>query len=69
MGRAFHHDYRRRCIYHITIKKHPDMPAFGALAGNLPDVHIGRSKLGQVIANNIARIPALNPKLKVLSMP
>lgn len=42
------------------------MPAFGALAGNLPDVHIGRSKLGQVIANNIARIPVLNPKLKVL---
>lgn len=66
MGRAFHHDYRRKCTYHITIKKHPDMPPFGFLAGKLPSVYISRSALGQVIVRNIAAIPLLNPNLKVL---
>ena len=66
MGRALHHDYRRRCIYHITIKKHRSMPSFGSLAGSLQAPYISRSTLGQVIARNIAGIPSLNPFLRVM---
>lgn len=66
MGRAFHHDYRRKCIYHITIKKHRSMPPFGYLAGSLQAPYISRSPLGQVIARNIAAIPSLDPRLRVM---
>jgi len=66
MGRAFHHDYTKKCIYHITLKKRPGIPDFGELAGTLPDVFIRRSMLGNVIADNIATIPWLNPNFRVI---
>jgi hypothetical protein len=66
MGRAYHHDYRRKGVYHITIKKDPEMPAFGWLSGKLPEVYIRRSSLGWIIARHIHAIPTLNPFLRVL---
>lgn len=66
MGRALHHDYRRKGLYHITLRKHPDMQPFGFLAGSLPDVYIRRSGAGQAIATNIAAIPTFSPHLRIL---
>ena len=62
MPRAYNHDYRDRCFYHITMTKAPVIPAFGHLSGP----NINRSPLGQIIAANIWRISNLNPCLKLL---
>ncbi|MBD5219743.1 MAG: hypothetical protein HDS72_05830 [Bacteroidales bacterium] len=66
MPRAYKHDYRARCIYHITITKAAGVPVFGHLCGKLPDVSIARTPLGQIIAANIGRIPQLDSHLRVL---
>ena len=49
MPRAFHHDYRAKSIYHITMAKATGIPRFGELAGVLPDVYIQKSPLGAII--------------------
>lgn len=66
MARSFIHDYRRRCIYHITINKAPALPPFGRIIGRLPDVSIERSPLGQIIERNIRAIPELCGSLRLL---
>lgn len=66
MGRASHHDYRRKGLYHITLRKHPDMQPFGYLAGSLPDVYIRRTGAGQAVATNIAAIPTFSSHLRIL---
>lgn len=45
--RAPWHDYTQRQIYHITLKKHPDAPYFGRIAGDwrLPKGTYGHSYL------------------------
>lgn len=66
MPRAYFHDYRQRCIYHITITKAPHVMDFGRLVGSGREAAIERSVLGTIIARHIKRIPELNPKLRVL---
>lgn len=71
-SRAPWHDYRSRQIYHLTLMKHPDAPAFGQLAGDwrLPKGTYGRSyikasPLGKAIKNVIRDITNIHPALKV----
>ncbi len=33
-NRASWHDYTSRCIYHLTLLKHPACPPFGKLMGD-----------------------------------
>ncbi len=66
MPRAFFHDYRSRCIYHITICKAPGIPDFGRLVGAGRSAAIERSPLGLVVARHIGRFPELSQKLRVL---
>lgn len=66
MPRCIGHDYKSRCIYHITFKKAPGAPVFGSLCGESPNYGISRSQLGSVIEKQIRLIPALNPALKIL---
>lgn len=66
MPRAFHHDYRARCIYHITLTKTKGIPRFGELAGVLPNAYIAKSRLGEVIEQNLRQFHLLNDKLRML---
>lgn len=66
MPRSINHDYRSRCIYHITLKKAPGIPPFGTLCGEVPDVSITRSKLGCIIERHIRNINRLNSLIRVL---
>lgn len=66
MPRKFNHDYRSRCIYHITILKAAGIPAFGGLCGNYPTVGIARSPLGSIIEKNIRNISGIDSNLKIL---
>lgn len=66
MPRCIGHDYKSRCIYHITFRKAHGAPVFGSLCGESPNYGISRSQLGSVIEKQIHLIPALNPALKIL---
>lgn len=48
------------------MNKHPDVPAFGALSGTLPNVSVRRSPLGSIVAKNLYAIPSLCPRLRIL---
>lgn len=71
-SRAPWHDYCSRQIYHITLMKHPDAPAFGQLAGDwrLPKGTYGRSyvkasTVGKAIKDALREITNIHPALKV----
>lgn len=71
--RAPWHDYKSRCLYHITITKSPDVPSLGHVRGDINaeygDVNYPRcveSAIGKVIFFNIKAIPKLHNHLKIL---
>ena len=71
--RAPWHDYKSRCIYHITITKSPDAPSLGHVIGDINaefgDENYPRcieSAIGKVVFFNIKAIPKLHNYLKVL---
>ncbi len=66
MPRSYSHDYRSRCIYHITLRKAAGVPSFGHLCGELPSAGIMRSLHGKIIEKHIRRLPLLNPAIKLL---
>lgn len=66
MARCFGHDYRSRCIYHITLKKARGVVPFGQLCGDLCHAGIARSQLGAIIEKHIRNLPKTHPVLKVL---
>lgn len=66
MPRAYGHDYRCRCIYHITMNKTAGWPPFGYLTGTLPEVSIERSSLGRIVEQNIRSIQQLNSHIRLL---
>lgn len=66
MARCYGHDYRSRCIYHITLKKASGVPDFGSLSGKDPDWFIARSQLGSIIEKQIRSLPEMNPALRIL---
>ncbi|MBD5194450.1 MAG: hypothetical protein HDS87_01805 [Bacteroidales bacterium] len=71
-NRAPWHDYRKRQIYLITLKKRKDVSNFGCIAGDwrLPKGSYGRSylkasPLGAVIKACLREIPTIHPALKI----
>lgn len=66
MPRCYNHDYRSRCIYHITLKKAAGAPALSRLCGEYPAIRLVRSRLGEVVEKHIRALPALNSALKIL---
>lgn len=70
--RAPWHDYTRRQIYHITLMKRPEVPAFGSLAGDwrIPAGLSGRSyikasPLGSVIKSCLKDISLIHPNIRI----
>lgn len=70
--RANWHDYRSKAIYHITLLKSPDMPAFGSLAGDC-SVPVGKpgssyiecSPLGTAIKGALREIGNIHRALRL----
>lgn len=72
-NRASWHDYTSRCIYHITLMKHPDAPNFGHLMGDchLPIGRTGSSYVcasdtGRAIKQSLREISGIHPALRLL---
>lgn len=66
MGRDPKHDYRSRCIYHITISKASTCPNFSIILGSIEQPLVERSKIGKIIESQILNFPALCPSLQIL---
>lgn len=66
MGRDPKHDYKSRCIYHITICKAPGCPEFSRIIGSLKQPVIVRSRIGEIIESQILNFPNLCPSLQPL---
>lgn len=66
MGRDPKHDYRSRCIYHITVGKDPACPAFSQIGGLPEQPFVIRSRLGEIIESQILNFPELCPFLQPL---
>lgn len=66
MGRDPKHDYRSRCIYHITICKAPECPNFSRILGSLEQPVIERSRIGEIIESQILNFPNLCSSLQLL---
>lgn len=66
MGRDPKHDYKSRCIYHITIGKAPDCPDFSIISGSASRPIVIHSSIGEIIESQILIFPNLCPDLHVL---
>lgn len=71
--RAPWHDYRSRQIYHITLMKCKEAPAFGTLAGDWKlragqpgSSHIWASELGRAVKSCLRDISHIHPSLRIL---
>lgn len=64
MGRDPKHDYKSKCIYHITICKEPGCPDFSRIGGSLQQPVVSRSRLGELIESQILNFPNLCPSLQ-----
>ena len=57
------HDYKSRCIYHITLVVSDRVPLFGRIVGETVDeARVEFSPLGQEIANAIQMIPMMEAR-------
>ena len=66
MGRDPKHDYRSRCIYHITIGKEIGCPDFSRISGSPEQPLVVRSRIGEIIESQILNFPNLCPSLQPL---
>ncbi len=66
MPRHYTHDYKSRCIYHITLKKIAEAPPFSYLSSGVADYCLVRNPIGSIIEKHIRRLPELNPSLRPL---
>lgn len=66
MGRDPKHDYRSRCIYHITINKAPGCFDFSSVGGSPDCPVVSRSAIGKIIEEQVNNFPSLCPSLQVL---
>lgn len=66
MPRHYSHDYKSRCIYHITLKKIAEAPPFSYLSSGVADYCLVRNPIGSIIEKHIRRLPELNPSLRPL---
>ena len=65
MPRAYFHDYRSRCYYHLTLSKLPSGAPFSCLVGNLSNFYLERSKLGQIIETRIHNFHQFSPLIQI----
>lgn len=66
MGRDPKHDYRSRCIYHITVGKAPCCPEFSRITGSLSNPKIDKTPIGLIVEKQILNFPNLCPSLQIL---
>ncbi len=66
MGRDPKHDYKGRCIYHITIGKAPSCPVFSYVSGTPSSPLVTRSTIGEIIEQQILNFPNLCSSLQIL---
>lgn len=66
MGRDPKHDYRSRCIYHITISKADSCPVFSYVSRSSSTPLVTRSAIGEIIEQQILNFPKLCPSLQIL---
>lgn len=64
--RALNHDYRSRCIYHITIAKAPLVGDFGAVVSDGSEVKVRLSAIGTVIYDTLREVPSFHSSLRLL---
>lgn len=66
MGRDPKHDYRGRCIYHITIGKASSCPVFCHIYGSPSNPFVSRSPIGEIIERKILEFPNFCSSLQIL---
>lgn len=66
MSRDPNHNYKNRCIYHITIGKAVSCLAFSKIEGNLSGPLVRLSPIGGLIAEQIVNLQTLSPGLQIL---
>lgn len=66
MGRDPKHDYRSRCIYHITIGKAYGCPDFCRVVGSPALPIIERSRIGEIVESQILNFPNLCSSFQLL---
>lgn len=66
MLRDISHDYKSRCIYHITMTKARGIPSFSKIISTPEKPRVERLPLGKIIEQQIYNFPRLCPALRVL---
>ncbi|MBD5192925.1 MAG: hypothetical protein HDS91_00150 [Bacteroidales bacterium] len=66
MGRDPKHNYRSRCIYHITIGKAHGCPDFSRVYGTPEQPCVERSRIGAIVESQMLNLPNLCPSLQIL---
>ncbi len=66
MPRDYCHDYKSRCIYHITIGKARGVPPFSRIGGTAEAPVVERSPLGCIVEEVIRNFHRMCPALRVL---
>lgn len=66
MPRDYNHDYKSRCIYHITMVKASGIPPFSRITGHPENPKVEYSPLGKIIEQQIRNFPTLCSSLRVL---
>lgn len=71
-NRARWHDYRSKCIYHITLMKDPAVEAFGRIGGdwriapgNPGSSYLVASPTGRKIKEALKKLPEIHPALRL----
>lgn len=66
MGRDPKHDYKSRCIYHITMGKAAGCPVFSLVSGSIDQPVVTKTHIGKIIESHILNLPKLCPSLQIL---
>lgn len=66
--RALWHDYRSRCIYMVTIRKHSSLPAFGEIVNKERprEASVRLSIVGKILEEEILVTPLHNREIKII---
>ena len=64
--RAFNHDYRSKCIYHLTLTKTACAPAFSAVVAADTGARTELTPVGVAISRALRVVPSLHPALRLL---
>lgn len=71
-NRARWHDYRSKCIYHITLMKDPAVESFGRIGGdwrikpgNPGSPYLVASPTGRKVKEALKRLPEIHPALRL----